>query len=171
MTPLEADAGVPVKWAAMTPRRVHPAFLAFATLAVVGAGLASPAGVASATPLRVGATAKAVPQVEDCGMGKNLVEPKTLVLACADANGQAVSLVWTKWDSTTARATGVYTWNICEPNCAASNKWGRTSADFGLGDAVHARQGWLFEELTVHITGANWHEPRTWTLSEKPIPT
>jgi len=164
-------ASVPVKCPAMTPRRVRPASLAFATLAMVGASLASPTGVASATPTKVGATAKAVPQVEDCGMGKNLVEPKTLVLACADANGQAVSLVWTKWGSTTARATGVYTWNLCVPYCAASKKWGRTSADFGLGDSVHARQGWLFEELTVHITGANWHEPRTWTLSEKPIPS
>jgi hypothetical protein len=171
MTALEAHVGVPVKCLAMTPRRVRPAFIAFATLAVVGAGIASPTGVASATPSRVPATTKAVPQVEDCGMGTNLVKPKTLVLACADANGQAVSLVWTKWDSTTARAKGVYTWNLCEPNCAASNKWGRTSADFGLGDAVHARQGWLFEELTVHITGANWHELRTWTLSEKPIPS
>jgi len=106
--------GVPVKCAAMTPRRVRPASLAFATLAMVGAGLASPTGVASATPTKVGATAKAVPQVEDCGMGKNLVEPKTFVLACADANSEAVSLVWTKWDSTTARAKGVYTWNLCD---------------------------------------------------------
>jgi hypothetical protein len=161
--------GVPVKCAAMTPRRVRPASLAFATLAMVGAGLASPTGVASATPTKVGATAKAVPQVEDCGMGKNLVEPKTFVLACADANSEAVGLVWTKWDSTTARAKGVYTWNLCVPYCAASKKWGRTSADFGLGDAVHARQGWLFEQLTVHITGTNWHEHRTWTLPEKPI--
>jgi hypothetical protein len=164
-------AGVPVKSAAMTPRRVRPAFLAFATLAMVGAGLASPTGVASATSTKVGAIAKAVPEIEDCGMGKNLVEPKTLILACADANGEAVSLVWTKWGSTTARAKGVYTWNLCEPYCAASKKWGRTSADFGLGDAVHTRQGWLFEQLTVHITGTNWHEARTWTLSEKPIPS
>jgi len=136
---------------------------------VVGAGLVSPTGVASATPKRAGATAKAVPQVEDCGMGKHLVKPKSFIVECADANGLAVSLVWTKWNSTAATAKGVYTWNLCEPYCAASNKWGRTSADFGLGDAVHARQGWLFEELTVHITGANWHEARTWTLSEKPI--
>jgi hypothetical protein len=104
-------------------------------------------------------------------MGKNLVEPKTLVLACADANGVADSLVWTKWSSTTARAKGVYTWNLCVPYCAASKKWGRTSADFGLGKAVHTSKGWLFEELTVHITGANWHQARTWTLNEKPIPT
>jgi hypothetical protein len=163
--------GVPVKCRAMTPRRVRPAFLAFATLAMVGTGLAGPTGAASATPTKLGATAKAVPQVEDCGMGKNLVEPKTLVLACADANGQAVKLVWTKWGSTTARAVGIYTWNLCVPYCAASNKWGRTTADFGLGDPVHARQGWLFEQLTVHITGANWHENRTWTLSEKPVPS
>ena len=105
-------------------------------------------------------------------MGTNLVKPKTLVLACADANGQAVKprLDEMGLDNCAGRK-GVYTWNLCEPNCAASNKWGRTSADFGLGDAVHARQGWLFEQLTVHITGANWHETRTWTLSEKPIPS
>jgi hypothetical protein len=138
---------------------------------MVGGGLTSSTVVASATPTKVGATAKAVPQLEDCGMGKNLVEPKTLVLACADANSVAESLVWTLWDSTTARAKGVYTWNLCVPYCAASKKWGKTSADFGLGDPVHTRQGWLFEQLTVHITGSNWHEPRTWTLPEKPIST
>jgi hypothetical protein len=164
-------AGAAVKYAPMTPRRVRPAFLAFATLVMVGTGLASPTGVASATPTKLGAIATAVPQLEDCGMGKNLVEPKTLVVECADGNGEAVSLVWTKWGSTTARAKGVYTWNLCVPYCAASKTWGKTSADFGLGDAVHVRQGWLFEQLTVHITGANWHEPRTWTLDEKPIPS
>jgi hypothetical protein len=164
-------AGVLVKYGAMTPLRVRPAFVAFATLLMVGAGLASPTVAASATPTKVGAIAKAVPQLEDCGMGKNLVEPKALVLACADANSEAVSLVWTKWSSTTARAKGIYTWNLCVPYCAASKKWGRASADFGLGHAVHVRQGWLFEQLTVHITGANWHEPRTWTLPEVPIPS
>lgn len=164
-------AEVTVKYGAMTTLRVRPAFVAFATLAMAGAGLATPTGAASATPTKVGAIAATVPQLKDCGMGKNLVEPKTLVLACADANAVAESLVWTKWGSTTARAKGVYTWNLCVPYCAASKKWGRTSADFGLGDPVHTRQGWLFEELTVHITGANWHEDRTWTLPEKPVPS
>ena len=158
-----------VKCPAMRPLRVRPALLAFSTLAMVGGSLASSIGGASATPTKVDAVATAVPHLEDCGMGKDLLEPKTLVLACADGGSVAESLVWTKWDSTTARAKGVYTWNLCVPYCAASKKWGKTSADFGLGHPVHTRQGWLFEQLTVHITGANWHEPRTWTLPENPV--
>lgn len=148
---------------------MYPTSLALAALVLAGAGYASQTATASAAPMRAGATAKAVPQVKDCGLGKNLVRPKSLVLACADANSQAVSLVWHKWTSTGASATGVYTWNLCVPYCAASNKWGRVAADFSLSDPVHTRQGWLFELLTVHITGAGWHSPqRTWTYPEKP---
>jgi hypothetical protein len=148
---------------------MHSTVLALAMLASASAGVASQTGIASAAPARTAATTKAVPQVKDCGFGKNLIKPKSLIVACADAGGRAVSLDWTKWTSTGATATGVYTWNLCVPYCAASNKWGSAKATYALGDAVHARQGWLFEELTIHVTGAAWHSShRTWTISEKP---
>ncbi|MGC8628025.1 MAG: hypothetical protein ACP5VR_10855 [Acidimicrobiales bacterium] len=111
---------------------------------------AAPSAPAATKPVikPVGAVA-----VMDCGLGKPSVRPKSLVLACADANAEAVGLKWSSWGSAEAVAKGVYTWNLCLPYCAASKKWGRTAATLTLSDPVHTRQGWLFEQLTVRITG------------------
>lgn len=103
-------------------------------------------------------------------MGHHLVRPKTLTLSCADANSLAVDLVWSSWGSKTAAATGVYTWNTCVPYCAASKTWDRTAARVTLSDPVHTKAGWLFEKLTVHITGkAPRQIPRTITYPEAPV--
>ena len=103
-------------------------------------------------------------------MGHHLVRPKTLTLACADGNSLAVDLVWSSWGSKTATAAGVYTWNTCVPYCAASKTWDRTAASFTLSDPVHTKAGWLFEKLTVHITGKAPHQiPRTITFPEAPV--
>jgi hypothetical protein len=102
-------------------------------------------------------TTNAIPMVLNCGMGKGLVRPKTLILACADANNLAHELAWAKWTMTTADATGVDTWNTCVPNCASSKKWDSASADFTLSHVVHTSKGSLFERLLVRITG---HTPK-----------
>ena len=71
------------------------------------------------------ATTNAIPMVLNCGMGKGLVRPKTLILACADANNLAHELAWAKWTMTTADATGVDTWNTCVPNCRVEQEMGQ----------------------------------------------
>ncbi|HXW81829.1 MAG TPA: hypothetical protein VEJ84_20160 [Acidimicrobiales bacterium] len=125
----------------------------------------------SGGPAEAAATkSNTVPMVLNCGMGKDLVRPKTLTLACADANNLGKDLVWSKWATTGADASGVDTWNTCVPNCAASKKWDSASADFTLSDAVHTSKGLLFERLSVRITG---HTPngvkRTATYSVAPV--
>jgi hypothetical protein len=45
--------------------------------------------------------------------------PKSLVLACADANYGLVRVHWHGWGSETATATGAVSANDCTPNCAA----------------------------------------------------
>jgi hypothetical protein len=90
-------------------------------------------------------------------MGKGVVRPKMLTLACADANDLSDDLAWSKWAVTGADATGVDTWNTCVPNCASSKKWDSASAEFALSDAVHTSKGLLFERLLVRITG---HTPK-----------
>lgn len=114
-------------------------------------------------------TATSVVAVEDCGLGHRLIRPRTLILACADANTQAVHLVWTSWGAIKATATGTYTWNTCVPDCAASNTWDKTTAALTLSDPIKTAEGWLFERLTVRITGPAPHDiQRIMTYPEAP---
>jgi hypothetical protein len=117
-------------------------------------GLSTPADAAQARAADSVVGSKALPGIENCGLGPVLIKPKALVLSCADDNSRATSLVWSKWSTTGAKATGTFTWIVCRPYCAASKKWGKSTATYTLGDLVHTtKHGWLFETLTVHITG------------------
>ena len=135
----------------------------------------TPASHVAARPMDLagpptGQTMTAVPAVEDCGMGKSQVRPKSLILTCADANDLAKDLVWSKWGPTGAYATGIDTWNECVPYCAASKTWYTTKANFTLSKPVHTTKGWLFERLTVHITGQTPREvEKLITFSEAPV--
>jgi hypothetical protein len=140
------------------------------TVLIAVAVLVGCGGTAAASAKAAAATKFGVVALEDCGLGRHLVRPKTLTLSCADGNSLAVDLVWSNWGSERATATGVYTWNTCVPYCAASKTWGRTAARITLSDPVHTSGGWLFEKLTVHITGkAPRQIPRTITLPEAPV--
>jgi hypothetical protein len=112
-----------------------------------------------------------VPAVEDCGLGASQVRPKSLVLTCADANDLAKDLRWSSWGPTGAYGRGVDTWNACEPYCAASKTWYSTTATFTLTQPVHTSKGWLFERLTVRITGPTAQKvERVIAFSEAPVP-
>jgi len=115
---------------------------------------------------------RALPAVEDCGIGKPEVKPGMLTIACADANSLGEHLVWSKWAASGAAATGSYTWNTCVPYCAASKKWDKTTANFTLAKPVDTAVGWLFEELTVRVTGKVPAKfMKVVTISEKPVTT
>jgi len=112
---------------------------------------------------------KSVPAVEDCGLGQPEVKPASLLIACADANALGNHLVWSKWGPSAAYATGTFTWNLCVPYCAASNKWGKAAANFALGKLVDTNRGWLYGLLVVHITGkVPSYVARAQTVSEAP---
>ena len=49
------------------------------------------------------------------------VAPKTLILACADANYQLITLRWTDWGQASAKAHGLAYANDCNPYCAAGH--------------------------------------------------
>ena len=137
-------------------------------------GATSWCGTASAAPVSphmASLPTHAVPGVKDCGQAATTVRPKTLILACADANSVAKDLVWSTWGPAGAQARGTLTWNTCTPNCAASKKWDKTTASFHLGKLVHtAKYGWLYEQLTVKVTGkAPAGMPRVETYPEQPV--
>lgn len=141
-----------------------------ASMVAIGTWSAS-AVAAPARPAPATLGTKAVPGLENCGLGPVLVKPKTVVLSCADANSMGKDLVWSKWAAGGAKATGIFTWNVCKPYCAASKTWAKSTATYTLGDLVHtSKYGWLFEELTVHITGKKTGGfPRTMTYPQKPV--
>jgi hypothetical protein len=56
--------------------------------------------------------------VQACA-GKAEVRPATFTIACGDGNSYLTKLKWSAWGSSTAKATGVYTVNNCDPYCAA----------------------------------------------------
>jgi hypothetical protein len=70
--------------------------------------------------LKIGCTPpNAVAWVSDCG--PLVSAPKSLVLACADANYGLVKLTWHAWGKRTATAKGTATANDCTPTCAAGH--------------------------------------------------
>jgi hypothetical protein len=56
----------------------------------------------------------------DC-LAKPTVRPRSVVLACADANFIAEHLRWTGWGSPFAAARGTASVNDCTPYCAAGH--------------------------------------------------
>jgi hypothetical protein len=53
--------------------------------------------------------------------GKSVVQPRSIVLACGDANFQAAGLRWTGWGQSFAAAQGTARVNDCTPSCAAGH--------------------------------------------------
>jgi len=48
-----------------------------------------------------------------------VIRPKLLTLSCGDGNTVLKDLRWSSFGGSTARATGTFVMNTCEPNCAA----------------------------------------------------
>jgi hypothetical protein len=56
----------------------------------------------------------------DC-LGKPLVKPADLVIACGDGNESLSNLTWVGWGSPFTAGRGVVTINDCTPSCAAGH--------------------------------------------------
>ncbi|HVN60013.1 MAG TPA: hypothetical protein VMT59_02045 [Gaiellaceae bacterium] len=50
-----------------------------------------------------------------------VVRPRSIVIACADANFYATGLKWTRWDAHVAEGAGIGHQNDCTPYCAAGH--------------------------------------------------
>jgi hypothetical protein len=116
---------------------------------------------ASATPAHpVASTAapfvtSAPPVVFDCPAQSALVEPKTYILTCADANSYVGKLSWTSWTSGLASAKGVLAENDCLPYCAAGHFRSYPAVVVFWGDAaVQNHPGERrYTMMTVILTG------------------
>lgn len=52
---------------------------------------------------------------------KPRIEPRVIILACADAGVLVVNLRWSNWTTTHARGIGTLRYNDCKPNCATGH--------------------------------------------------
>jgi hypothetical protein len=88
----------------MTNMRTHSRYLlAVAVLAVAIAASAASA----ASPVKITNCNKAVSR------------PKQMTLTCADANTGLSKLKWSSFGGTSAKGSGTFYTNTCEPNCAS----------------------------------------------------
>jgi hypothetical protein len=81
-------------------------------LLVLAAVLALCASASAATRL---------PGFASCPTGKPVVKPRSITIACADANFYVTNFRWSRWNQAEALATGVGHENDCKPYCAAGH--------------------------------------------------
>ena len=124
-----------------------------AAAAAAPRSLASVPGAPVAGAHQAGASMAATPAFDECGFTgrfeKRLVQPRSLILACGDANIRLAGLHWTSWGPKSATGRGVDTWNKCRPSCAASKTWLSTAAVVTLSHVVPEPTGPLFALLTL----------------------
>ncbi|HEY4277165.1 MAG TPA: hypothetical protein VGM91_03035 [Conexibacter sp.] len=76
--------------------------------------------LASAAAVPAAASAAATRPAGLLNCARNLqVKPKVFTLACGDGNVGLSSLRWTSFGGASARATGIFAVNQCDPNCAS----------------------------------------------------
>ena len=115
-------------------------------LAVVIAGLAVAALAATAASPSGHPTA-----LPDC-LGKPVVQPATVILACADANFGVKKLAWIGWGGARTAATGVAYANDCTPNCAAGH-FHNYSAMIVLDGSQKCGKTTDYRRLTIGFVG------------------
>ncbi len=110
----------------LTRGRFKAAALALCGIAAAGAAAAVlaaavPASAAGQPHTRPAAAASAsLPVVVNC-TGHDQTRPTSYILTCADANSALDGLHWAAWGSSSAFASGTYTFNDCVPYCAAGH--------------------------------------------------
>ena len=140
-----------------------------AVLALCGiAAIATAACGAAASAASLGGQAPAttaVPVVVNCQM-KTQVRPGSYTLACADGNAYVGALNWSAWGSSSALASGTYSFNDCTPNCLSGH--GHTFSGLVVLWGVKALPGHAgvryFTEMTIILTGN-----RTYTAGGKTV--
>jgi hypothetical protein len=104
---------------ARSRRRPAAVAVAIAGLAFLSAGCASSAASRSTAPSVAASVDAHVMVYGNCTAPA--VEPKEIVLACADYGTLLEGLRWTSWTATSATAVGTLVYNDCLPSCVAGH--------------------------------------------------
>ena len=95
--------------------------------------------------------------------------PESFYLTCADGGWYVYNIKWQSWGETEAKATAMYSENVCEPNCAEGY---RVEAPVTLTLATSAKLGkkiYLTDLVMTASTEKNFqggNRSLTWDLGE-----
>ena len=132
-------------------RAVALALCGIALIATAGCGAA--ASAASLGKHQV-AGSSAVPVVVAC-INKTQIRPSEYILPCGDGNAYLNRLNWSAWGSSSALASGTYTFNDCTPSCVGGH--GHSFAALAVLWDVQPWPGHAgvryFTRLTIIFTG------------------
>lgn len=120
---------------------------------LLGLGVAMPAVAQAATGGKV--------KVSNCG--EVSAKPTGIILACADANTALETLKWTTWDTNTAKGTGIYSYNDCEPTCVAG-LFHRYQVKVTLANPKTVKGTKVFTKAQVTFPGVTDQTTKTFNL-------
>ena len=92
-----------------------------AVTGVVVSALAVVAG-AVATPAAAQPVQYALPACYAPGTPPSERPSQVVFQTCADGSKELTNLIWTQWGSGGAEGTGTFSYQVCEPNCAAGHR-------------------------------------------------
>jgi hypothetical protein len=110
------------------------------------------------------ASAAAPLKITNCNRSQS--KPKTVVLTCGDANTALKNVSWSSFGASTAKGTGTFVTNTCEPNCAAGKNVSYPVSVVATG-SKKCKGGAVYSKLSLTFTGSK--KPgssvqRKWTL-------
>jgi hypothetical protein len=140
----------------MTPRSTlgHAVALALCGIAVIATAGCGTAASAASLGKQQAAGTSGVPVVIAC-INKTQIRPGEYILPCGDGTAYLDHLNWAAWGSSSALASGTYTFDDCTPNCASGH-----GHSFGVLAVLWDVQPWpghagvrYFTRLTMIFTG------------------
>jgi len=102
----------------------------------------------------------------DCGLA-GVVKPKSITQFCGDGGAGVSNIKWSSWGSTSAKGTGTYYINGCDPDCA-DGKISFSKVNVSLsGLAKTHGKNYLMKVTVTPVAGKKF----IWPPSMKPVPT
>ena len=142
----------------MLTRRVLPMLILASTMAaavIAGAPVASAADPSDTV-------------VVNC-LGKQVTEPKQIVVTCGDASVMVMRIDWSSWTANGAKGTGTLTWNTCLPKTCVAGIVETYKVRVTLGRVASAPSSPAFTRMTLAFPdgGPAAAETATYTLDNK----
>ena len=129
--------------------------------------LAGCAGGDSSTPAgHTKAKAVVLHTNQSCGDDR-AAKPPTITLACATGGLRIEQLEWTSWGGNTAKASGLFRIQGCDPSCAEDNRTYTYAAEVTAHQPVACADGarqYTFIEYTVTDERSDANRPQDGTL-------
>lgn len=133
-------------------RRIRRSFAVAAVVLIALAAMGFSMSTVGSSATRSNATPPVVTS-HDAGVltcsGSSVVQPRTLVITCADADTFLKSTHWSSWTARGATGTTTFAMNLCTPYCAASPISYFPDSSVVLSAPVTTHQGSYFSRLSV----------------------